>query len=617
MGRENRYHGQASRGCSAFEIEALCPGEGCSTLSVIPGEVGPMKIQTHTKSRAFLLACVCLVLSAMPAMGLGAASPPDIERTDVWHGFSRTHFHLAGRAAYIVTPKTIAPGRPWVWRARFPDFHSEMDVALLGKGYHIAYVNVAGLFGSLQAVDIGNAFYEVLTTQYGFSPKPALEGVSRGGLFIYNWAARNPDHVACIYADTPVCDIKSWPGGRGTGRGSARDWQQCLEAYGMTEPEALAHRGNPIDHAAVLAGAGIPMLHIVSENDRVVPPNENTYLLRRHLESQGQRLDIISVARGTEKSHGHHFDHPQPERVVDFIHRHTSSPQTRPGELLQCARRVVFLGNSITYAGHYVTFFDLWLHAQNRQPPPVVINVGLPSETVSGLSEEGHAGGRFPRPDLAERLTRVLDVTQPDLVFACYGINCGIYQPLDEQRLLRYQQGIERLKAQIEAVGARLVLLTPPFYDDQRARKAFSYNSVLDHYSQWLMAQRQQGWCVIDLHSAMAQAVRQRRETNPEFTFQRDAVHPDTAGHWFMAQQLIRACGDERVTAFDSPEAMLTARGIPKITLATVRQRSNLRRNAYLSAAGHQRPGVQAGLPIAEAERQAQALTEQIRMAPK
>ena len=37
-----------------------------------------------------------------------------------------------------------------------------------------------------------------------------------------------------------------------------------------------------------------------------------------------------------------------------------------------------------------------------------VINCGLPSETVSGLSEPDHAGGKFPRPDLHERLGRVL-----------------------------------------------------------------------------------------------------------------------------------------------------------------------------------------------------------------
>jgi len=32
-----------------------------------------------------------------------------------------------------------------------------------------------------------------------------------------------------------------------------------------------------------------------------------------------------------------------------------------------------------------------------------ILNLGLPSETVSGLSEPNHAGGAFPRPDLHER----------------------------------------------------------------------------------------------------------------------------------------------------------------------------------------------------------------------
>ncbi len=84
--------------------------------------------------------------------------------------------------------------------------------------------------------------------------------------------------------------------------------------------------------------------------------------------------------------------------------------------------------------GDYIAAFDAWLTTKRLKFAPVVIGCGLPSETVSGLSEEGHAGGKFPRPVLSERLDRVLTVVEPDLVFACYGINCGIYEPLDEAR---------------------------------------------------------------------------------------------------------------------------------------------------------------------------------------
>ena len=233
-----------------------------------------------------------------------------IDRETVWKGFRQIHFKVAGRAAYIVHPKTAARGNPWVWRARFPGYHAEMDVKLLERGFHIGYVDVPGMFGSPKAVTIGDRFYEHVTKNLGLAERPALEGVSRGGLFVYNWAAKNPEKVACIYCDTPVLDFKSWPGGKGDGLGSAAAWRQCQQAYGFDETQAFE--------------SGIPLLHIVSETDRVVPPSENTYLLQKRLAEFDHELQVISVAKGTAKSNGHHFDHPAVDRVTEFIARHAA-----------------------------------------------------------------------------------------------------------------------------------------------------------------------------------------------------------------------------------------------------------------------------------------------------
>lgn len=87
------------------------------------------------------------------------------------------------------------------------------------------------------------------------------------------------------------------------------------------------------------------------------------------------------------------------------------------------------LGDSITYAGEWVEFFEAGLRQVQRDHRPEILNLGLPSETASGLSEEGHAGGAFPRPDVNERLGRVLSRLKPDLILACYGMNDGIYFP--------------------------------------------------------------------------------------------------------------------------------------------------------------------------------------------
>ncbi len=281
-------------------------------------------------------------------------------------------------------------------------------------------------------------------------------------------------------------------------------------------------------------------------------------------------------------------------------------------DLLKQSRRIVFLGDSITAAGRYVACFDAWLETQKLEHKPLVIDAGLPSETVSGLSEEGHAGGKFPRPDLAERLDRVLAATQPDLVVACYGINCGIYEPFDKVRFEKYQQGMTSLKARVEKAGAKFIVVTPPFYDDQRAPRAFSYNEVLDKYGDWLLARRADGWLVADLHAPMTREVHRRRESDPKFTFQPDGVHPNDDGHWYVAQQLIRFFGDESVATAATPQAMLAAKQMPESLFPLIQQRVNVLRDAYVSAAGHKRPGVAAGLPVSEAEAKARDLTAQI-----
>ncbi|MCR9117299.1 MAG: alpha/beta hydrolase [bacterium] len=270
------------------------------------------------------LSILLLVCIAMLSAQATAADPAGYDRKAKWHGFDQYHFKVAERPAYVVVPKEAKPGNPWIWRARFPGFHAEMDVELVKQGFHIGYIDVAGMLGSPQAMKIGDAFYAFATDKFELAKKPCLEGVSRGGLFVYNWAVKNPEKVACIYCDTPVCDFKSWPGGKGKGLGSAGTWKQCLAAYKFTEAEALAYEHNPVDNAKQIADAKWPLLHIVSETDRVVPPAENTYLLKSRLAKLGHEMEIISVPVGTEKSNGHHFTHPEPDRVVQFILKHAS-----------------------------------------------------------------------------------------------------------------------------------------------------------------------------------------------------------------------------------------------------------------------------------------------------
>ncbi len=302
------------------------------------------------------------------------------------------------------------------------------------------------------------------------------------------------------------------------------------------------------------------------------------------------------------------------------------SPALRAADdFLPGVKRIVFLGDSITHGGGYVEDFELYLFARNPQRKFEVIDIGLSSETVSGLSEEGHADGKFPRPDLHERLERALSKTKPDLVFACYGMNDGIYLPLDEARFAKFREGMEWLHGKVTSAGAQIIHLTPPTFHkldarptpgpdgNQPASLLGGYNLVLDHYAQWLLEQRSKGWRVIDIHGPMNAFIEAQRKTNPDFVFAKDGVHPNAEGHALIADALIAGLAPEDVDWWKKLQADLATNPKGAELQKLVHQHVHLLGDAWLSDIGHKRPGVKPGLPVPEAEAKAAEVEVQIR----
>lgn len=262
-------------------------------------------------------------------------------------------------------------------------------------------------------------------------------------------------------------------------------------------------------------------------------------------------------------------------------------------------KRILFLGNSITYAGHYVDFTVAILALEHTGANLEAINVGLPSETVSGLSEPGHADGRFPRPYLHDRLDRILEEVKPDLVFSCYGMNDGIYLPLSEDRFGRYRDGIRLLHEKVSEKSIPLIHFTPPVFDP---RKDPAYATVLETYSNWLLTQRETSdWKVIDLHFPMKDYLLQQRAVNPDFVLAEDAVHPNQMGHWIMAKALVAGLGILTVAEKDTPDAYFGGKKNGQQVLSLVRESQAYTKDAWLSHIGHNRPGMKEAAPLKKA----------------
>lgn len=264
-------------------------------------------------------------------------------------------------------------------------------------------------------------------------------------------------------------------------------------------------------------------------------------------------------------------------------------------------KRVVFLGDSNTQAGGYVGFTTYYLEKLHPDKSFDVLGLGLASETLSGLSEPGHAGGAFPRPCLFERLGRVLEKARPDVVFACYGMNDGIYLPPDKDRTAAFQTGVTKLVEQCRAAGVKQIyLVTPPIYDFAPKAGEFNYDTVLTEYAKWEVGLKLPGVRVIDLHTAM-RAARAARET----PFSKDKVHFGEDGHLFAARTILAALG---VTAPDEPIATIKADPLYRL----VEQKRVARSAAWMRHVGYTREKTVPPGPLGTAEADAAALQEKI-----
>jgi lysophospholipase L1-like esterase/pimeloyl-ACP methyl ester carboxylesterase len=352
-------------------------------MHIIPGKTHSLIDRTIKLSLLFVLLLIATSFT-------GVAQETD------YHGFKCLNFKFEGHDARIVFPKNADDGRHWIWRARFWGHEPQTELALLEKGFHVVYVDAAELCGNQEAITLWNHFYDFLIKEYQLNAKTVLEGFSRGGLYIYNWGSQNVEKVACIYADAPVCDIRSWPGGKGKGKGSPPDWQLHLKRYNITGETENDFKGMPVYNARKLAESRIPVLHVCGAVDDIVPVEENTYVLEKTYKEAGGEMKII-----LKEGIGHHpHSLKDPAPIVRFILANTAPgllEKPAPyesgmavnfrGDLDNCRLkfvrekkgRVAFLGGSITFNSGWRDMVCDYLKGQFPSTAFEFINAGIPS----------------------------------------------------------------------------------------------------------------------------------------------------------------------------------------------------------------------------------------------
>jgi pimeloyl-ACP methyl ester carboxylesterase len=257
----------------------------------------------------FLLAVAGLMAGAQAA---AIDATPALQQSQ-WNGFTRIDFQLAGRPCLLVFPANAAAGKPWIWRTEFFDHEPQADLALLARGWHVAYMDVKNMYGAPKAIALMGQFYAHVVVRFGLAQRVVLEGFSRGGLYAFNFALAHPTRVAALYLDAPVLDIRSWPGRKR----ESKEWAECLAAYNLTE-QTLAGFRNPLDRVTTVARAGVPIVAVCGDADQVVPFAENTAILETKYRAAGGTIEVV-LKPGVDH-HPHSLKDPTP--IVNFLLKH-------------------------------------------------------------------------------------------------------------------------------------------------------------------------------------------------------------------------------------------------------------------------------------------------------
>ncbi|MDR1602116.1 MAG: GDSL-type esterase/lipase family protein, partial [Tannerella sp.] len=232
-------------------------------------------------------------------------------------GYRCATFQFNGRESKVVKPKKTAANHPWIWRTRFFGHEPQTDVALLERGYHLVYNDQAERMGNKQNIDEWNAFHKLLHGG-GLNRKVVLEGMSRGGVYVFNWAAANPDKVAAVYVDNPLLDMKAMYYGPDSKEKPENEITKGIrENWGVDRSQIKQFNESPIDRIDAIVKGRYPILILCAELDDAAVNSQNAFPFEKKIREKGG--DITVIEKKGFKHHPHSL--PNPAVIVDFIEK--------------------------------------------------------------------------------------------------------------------------------------------------------------------------------------------------------------------------------------------------------------------------------------------------------
>ena len=221
-----------------------------------------------------------------------------------WYGYCRIDFSCFERDALLIFPKDAAVGNPWAQYTEYFGAFPDTALALLERGYHLAFIKNKHRWGLEEDYTLKKEFGQFLSERYGLSKRSTLIGMSCGGMIAVHVAARFPDYIEALYLDAPVINLLSCPFALGVGKKDPELSEECLNVLRTTLSEMLYFRGHPLDEIPALVAAQIPVAMVYGGKDLTVPYMENGALLEKAYRAAGCPIQVWEKPECGHHPHG-------------------------------------------------------------------------------------------------------------------------------------------------------------------------------------------------------------------------------------------------------------------------------------------------------------------------
>lgn len=213
---------------------------------------------------------------------------------------------------------------------------------------------------------------------------------------------------------------------------------------------------------------------------------------------------------------------------------------------LKNGQTFLFLGDSITHKGQYSSYIETYFVTRYPERSFKFINSGISGDKAR---------------DALDRFEEDVASHQPDYVSIMLGMNDGGYKDFDQEIFVVYKNDMAEILTEIKKLNATAIVITPTIFDQQqyklrtaepdfrfnRLQASDHYNATVAFFGAWMREEAMKHQLpFVNFWGPLNDLTVEQRKSEPEFTFNQDAIHPEAPGHAIMAASLIADLKIER-----------------------------------------------------------------------